>query len=76
MLWDTVLHSIRYHHGCDRSQALHHFSCFVEPPHMGVRGYQKSTDHHVGWPIMMRHEEVFDGVIKLPIEKMGLADSG
>jgi len=42
---------------------------------MGVRGCQKPIDHHAGWPMMMRHEEVLDGVVKLPIEEMRLADS-
>jgi hypothetical protein len=42
---------------------------------MGVTGCKKPIGHRVGRDRMARHKEFFDGIVKLPIEKMGLADS-
>jgi hypothetical protein len=41
---------------------------------MGIAGCKKPIDHRVKWERMARHEELFDGIVKLPIEKIGLAD--
>jgi hypothetical protein len=68
---------IDWHHDCsDGAQTLYEVSCFVEPPHMGVTGGKKPIGHRVMRERKPRHQELFEGVVKLPIEKMGLADTG
>ena len=76
MLRVSIGDDARNHDWGDLAQSLYDFSCVIEPSHMGVTGCKKPIRHSVDREFKPRHEELFESVLKLAIEKLCLADSG